>query len=150
MPPSAFSESNEMEQRLSPPSPAARPLWPWFLILTALAILLLWRLSRPAPSTNDGPNHPGVGSAVTEFSLAPLTGDPPPVELASLDGKLTLINFWGPWCGPCDLEFPHLLELAEHFRPHPEFQFLSVSYNPDPFDTSGLAQSTSEFLRQKK
>ena len=40
---------------------------------------------------------------------------------------MTLVNFWGPWCPACGIEFPHLVELEEHFRTDPNFQFLSVS-----------------------
>ena len=29
-------------------------------------------------------------------------------------GKVTVINFWGTWCGPCKAELPHFDELAEN------------------------------------
>ena len=151
MPPSGFSESNEMEQRGAAPPTGSQPLWPWLAVLALLGALLIWRfggLAREGAGQAGGA-HSAVGKSVTELSLAPLTGEPPPASLASLDGKVTLINFWGPWCGPCNLEFPHLLELVEHFRGNADFQFISVSSNYDPHDTQGLAASTEEFLKQK-
>lgn len=30
-------------------------------------------------------------------------------------GKVTFINFWGTWCGPCVSELPHLSELAASY-----------------------------------
>ena len=30
-------------------------------------------------------------------------------------GKITVINFWGTWCGPCVAELPHFNELAENY-----------------------------------
>ena len=30
----------------------------------------------------------------------------------SIAEQVTVINFWGSWCGPCRLEVPHLQELA--------------------------------------
>lgn len=30
-------------------------------------------------------------------------------------GKVTVINFWGTWCGPCVSEMPHLEELAKNY-----------------------------------
>ena len=30
-------------------------------------------------------------------------------------GKVTVINFWGVWCGPCVNELPHLEEIAENY-----------------------------------
>ncbi len=31
-------------------------------------------------------------------------------------GKVTVINFWGTWCGPCVAELPHFDELAEKYE----------------------------------
>ena len=30
-------------------------------------------------------------------------------------GKVTVINFWGTWCGPCVAELPHFNSLAEEY-----------------------------------
>lgn len=30
-------------------------------------------------------------------------------------GKVTVINFWGTWCGPCKSELPHFDELAREY-----------------------------------
>jgi thiol-disulfide isomerase/thioredoxin len=97
-----------------------------------------------------GERHPAVGQRLTMLHLEPLTGDSRSVGLADLTAKATLVNFWGPWCGPCSMEFPHLVELVDHFRAENGFQFFSVASNPNPLDDEGLAESTEQFLKERK
>jgi len=148
-----FTRSNEAEQQWLPPQPTSRPIWPWITLLAGVVLILLlrWRLTTgDGGSGRDGQVETVVGTNLTKLDLQPLTGNPPPVSLADLEGKVTLINFWGPWCGYCIVEFPHLVELEQHFRSEPEFQFLSVSSNPDPSDEQGLAENTAEFMKQRQ
>lgn len=140
-----------MEQQVLPPARAGAGFWPWIIILIVLAAGLAWRgMARSGVDDLDDSwkSHPAVGSQLPYFHLEPLTGDARPKELADLQGKVTLINLWGPWCGVCAVEFPHLVELEQHFRAEPDFQFLSVSTNYDPTNEVGLAQETEQFLKQ--
>lgn len=34
------------------------------------------------------------------------------LELASLRGKVVLVDLWATWCGPCKRTIPHLVELS--------------------------------------
>ncbi|HEY2411794.1 MAG TPA: TlpA disulfide reductase family protein [Pirellulaceae bacterium] len=143
-----FSDSNAADQHHLPPERSGWPLWPLVLIFGALAlVLVVWFGFSPQPSTK-GELDPSVGQILTSFRLQPLTGDSHPTTEADLDEKVTLVNFWGPWCGPCAMEFPHLVEVVAHFRSQPQFQFFSVASNQNPHDDHGLAESTAEFLKE--
>ena len=149
---SGFSQTSAAERQLLPPERGSRPLWPWLLLTVAMAGVMVWRgfLSPQFSEEPVGKRSPAVGAKLAEIALEPLTGDPPPVATSALAGKVTLINFWGPWCGYCLQEFPELVELEQHFRSRSDFQFFSVSSNPDPFDERGLAEQTAQFMQQQQ
>src|SRR2546421_11118218 len=146
---SGFERTSDAERQFMPPERARWPLWPWLLILVALVIVFAVRFGRMAPQPEArGERDPGVGKRLARFRLEPLTGDSRQVTEADLEGKVTLVNFWGPWCPACAVEFPHLVELEEHFRSRSGFQFFSVSSNADPRDEEGLREGTEQFLKQ--
>ncbi|MDZ4755181.1 MAG: redoxin domain-containing protein [Phycisphaerae bacterium] len=41
-------------------------------------------------------------------------------------GKITVMEFWATWCGPCKVGMPHLSEMQERFRDY-GVQFIGVS-----------------------
>jgi thiol-disulfide isomerase/thioredoxin len=142
-----FSEQPEFD-----PLPPRKPLWPWFALAGLLALVLIfWKAKGPAIEIADGVKHPAVGQTLETFELQPLTGDPPPLGSADLAGQVTLINFWGPWCGPCQAEFPELYDLAQHLSDKPDFRFASVSCSGQ-LGSNELegAESTEQFLREQQ
>ncbi len=144
-----FERTSEAERQFLPPHRARWPLWPWLLLVGAVVVVLAVIFGRVTPVEEPrGEHDPAVGRKVTRFRLQPLTGDSRPVTEADLEGKVTLVNFWGPWCPACVIEFPHLVEIEEHFRSRPGFQFFSVSSNADPRDDEGLREGTEQFLKQ--
>ncbi len=151
---SGFSRSSESDQQHLPPESATWPLWPWLVLLGVLVVVMVVRAGR-SPVAEDldeeprGERHPAVGTQVSRFQFEPLTGESQSVTEADLTAAATLVNFWGPWCGACIVEFPHLVELEQHFRSKPGFQFISISTNSDPFDEKGLAESTAQFLKAR-
>ena len=67
------------------------------------------------------------GKEAPQFSLVDLDGRP--VDLASLQGRPVVLNFWSTWCGPCKYEHPLLLQAAQTY---PDVVFLGVLYQDDP------------------
>lgn len=49
-----------------------------------------------------------------EFTLPDLKGNQ--VSLKDFRGKVVLINFWFPACGPCQMELPHIQKLYDTYK----------------------------------
>jgi thiol-disulfide isomerase/thioredoxin len=66
----------------------------------------------------------------------PRLSDPPSptIEARRLDGhrepvgggRPTVINFWAPWCAPCNVELPQLVKLADRYAGEVDFAGVSV------------------------
>jgi len=64
-----------------------------------------------------------------EFTITGLDGKK--LRLASLKGKLIIMDFWATWCEPCRAQHPLYLKLQEHFRSRPEVVFLEINADDD-------------------
>ncbi|MDR1990143.1 MAG: TlpA family protein disulfide reductase [Acidobacteriaceae bacterium] len=51
---------------------------------------------------------------VADVSMTDLDGKT--ISMASLKGKVVLVNFWATWCPPCREEIPDLVELQNKYR----------------------------------
>ena len=95
-------------------------------VLTGLSVMLLASLLGPG-SGMSATSHPWVGYPVPPALLDPLINTDEPIDTDSFVGKVTLVNFWGPWCGPCLMEFPELLQVREQYSDDPDFQLIPIS-----------------------
>ena len=111
--------------------------------------------------------HVAIGRKVPPLDLEPLVDlgpfaepmPPEPLEpgppTASggppLEGRVTLLNFWGTWCPPCRRELPGLVRLAARLDDHPQFQLVAVSCGTGPRDDLEVIRSeTRSFLRERR
>jgi thiol-disulfide isomerase/thioredoxin len=81
----------------------------------------------------------GSGLSIPEASLTTVDGDT--VPLSTWSGHVLLVNYWASWCGPCRIEIPELLALADSLSDRP-FALVNVAYN-DP-DTLAIRQFAEE------
>jgi len=54
------------------------------------------------------------GDAAPDFALKDLAGAE--VTLASLKGKVVLLDFWATWCGPCKMAMPTIQKLHDEYK----------------------------------
>jgi peroxiredoxin len=78
-------------------------------LLVAAAVVA----SQAACAIGDG-DGPRVGYGAPAYAATTLAGDT--VSLASLRGRVVLLNLWATWCGPCRRETPYLQALYEERR----------------------------------
>jgi uncharacterized protein (TIGR03435 family) len=113
--------------------------------LLALGLSIFCLLSLPVmtnvranQSTNLQP-----GAAAPELGLEKLLQAPAgsQADLASLRGKVVVVEFWATWCAPCIAVQPHLNQLAEQFKDKP-VQFISLTDEEEAIVAPFLARRT--------
>jgi len=134
------------EQQALGPQRSSGRLIGLFIVLGMIIIAVV--IARPLLSSRDDAVPQALGKPFTQLQLEPLKENGESLSAADLEGKVTLINFWGPWCPPCRIEFPELMNLRERLAAQPEFQFISVTCMYDA-NESMLPQQTEQFLKSK-
>ena len=113
------------------------------ILCLTLLLILLGPASGCRPK-GDGPSSQLVGKTVPSLDIIPLERVGP---TPTLEGRLTLLNFWGTWCPPCRQELPGLVRLASRLATEPRFQLIAVSCGGGARDDlNQLREDTTAFL----
>jgi len=107
----------------------------------ALSVGVVIGCGTPGGQTAAGPAP--VYAADARPGTIRLVADPSPLPALSMQdldgrtittddllGKLTLVNFWATWCGPCRAEIPDLIKLQARYPDH--LQIIGVSADEGP------------------
>jgi cytochrome c biogenesis protein CcmG, thiol:disulfide interchange protein DsbE len=81
---------------------------------------------------------PSIGAIAPEFTAMDLEGAP--VTLASLKGRVVVLNVWATWCRPCLEEIPQLEAFHEQLRDE-SFTLVGVS-----IDAAGMGADVKDFM----
>ncbi len=76
------------------------------------------------PDPRLAPN-PTLGREIEDFAL--MKPDGTQFSSAAYDGKITVIDFWATWCGPCRAAMPKFDEAAEKYAGNDQVQFVAIS-----------------------
>jgi len=109
------------------------------IVLGSLALIYVaaryTREARPAEASAPAPTGDQFSvrlfrnpTTVGDFTIRDLDGRT--ISSAALRGKVTVINFWATWCGPCRAEIPDLVALQEKYKD--TLQVIGISQDEAP------------------
>jgi thiol-disulfide isomerase/thioredoxin len=102
------------------------------ILLIAMATLCLFlRVNAQAPSNPKPQLGPvAIGQMMPELTLTRVHNfKSNTLNLADLEAKLIIIDFWATWCSPCVAMIPKIDQLQQKY--HGDIQFISVSYQKE-------------------
>lgn len=115
-------------------------------VVVAVAVYAISRYLLAPTQGDRGEKHAAVGRRAPDVEFMPLT-ESQTLRLTGQKGKVVLINYWGEWCGPCRLEFPHLVKLTGPYLGRQDFVMASVNVPGGFGEREALAAEARKFLK---
>jgi thiol-disulfide isomerase/thioredoxin len=84
----------------------------------------------PSVPAEGAPGWMKVDRSFADLNLPDLTGKT--WTVADLQGKMTLIDVWASWCGPCTAELPHIQELYDKIKTRTDVQLVTLNVDENP------------------
>ena len=112
------------------------------LAFAALAAAFAATSRQPVAVTDDG----WQDRPLPAFELPPLYGADRGLNDRDLSGQVVLVNVFASWCGPCRIEHPMLMEIAQsgevpifgiNWRDNPGAGRLFLKQNGNPYVATG-------------
>lgn len=67
------------------------------------------------------------------------------LEASAKEGNYLVVHFWATWCGPCETEFPELVDLTELLKDKQNVKFLFVAANDEVKKVKKFLKKFSKF-----
>lgn len=117
------------------------------LASTAMPVQAAWAgpASTNRPQIREMPPRAGPPTFIRTDPSKPLeiqfkAMDGRDVDLASLKGKVVLIDFWATWCGPCLAELPNVKALYDKYHLK-GLEIIGISFDQDQESVAQLVQN---------
>jgi peroxiredoxin len=104
----------------------------WLRACAVAALVAAW----PACALDRASREATAEPAKLDFTLKDVNGKD--VRLADFKGKPLVINFWATWCGPCKLEVPFFVDLAQKYKAQ-GLTIVGISTDDTPEDIRAFA-----------
>ena len=69
------------------------------------------------------------GSVIPDFSQPDPDGNPLSIMSEVGKNRITIIDFWASWCGPCRQEMPNVVEAYQRYHAAKGFEIVGVSFD---------------------